>query len=76
MTQLVDLQQVTVDICIQLIEIIQKRIDSNDESNYFDQVDHFLNVSLVKGKNQLIKSSFFFFFLSVLQNYSQNLLNS
>jgi len=64
MTQLVDLQQVTVDICIQLIEIIQKRIDNNDESNDLDQVDHFLNVSLVKGKNQLIKSSVFSSFLA------------
>lgn len=50
MTKLVDLQQVTVDLCIQLLEILQKRIDNNDEPNDLNNVDdYFLQVSLFRN---------------------------
>jgi len=53
MTELVDQKQITVDICIQFIEILQKRIDNNDEPNELHQFDnYFLMVCLFLNKNQ------------------------
>jgi hypothetical protein len=59
MTELVDRQQMTDDICIQLIDILQKRIDNNNEPNDLNQIDdHFLMVSLFINKNQLVNLFF------------------
>jgi len=73
MTELVDRQQITVDVCIQFIDVLQKRIDNNDEPNDLNHIDdQFLMVNLFINKNQLLS----FFFLSVLQNYYQNVLKN
>jgi hypothetical protein len=59
MTDIIDPRQITVDICRQLFEILQKRLDNNDEPCDLDQVhDHFFNVSLLINKHQI--SSIFF----------------
>ncbi len=52
MTELIDRQKITVDICSKLIEILQKRIDNNDETYDFSHdVDSFLDVSLFINNN-------------------------
>jgi len=56
LAELVDLRQMNVDICIQLIDILQKRIDRNDEPyDLRDQDDYFLHVNFIFFfvKNQL-----------------------
>ena len=52
MTELIDRQKITVDICSKLIETLQKRIDNNDETYDFSHdVDNFLDVSLFINNN-------------------------
>jgi len=54
MTELVDQQKITTDTCIRLIEILQKRIDDNDEPRDFNQPDdRFLMVSLIVNRKKL-----------------------
>ena len=56
LAELIDLRQMNVDICIQLIDILQKRIDRNDEPyDLRDQDDYFLHVNFIFFfvKNQL-----------------------
>jgi hypothetical protein len=54
MTELVDQQKITPDTCIRFIEILQKRIDDNDEPrDSYQPDDHFLSVSLIVNQNQI-----------------------
>jgi len=58
MTELIDRKQITVDICSRFLEILQRRIDNNDEIYETKICDQFLTVSLFMTKYLFISLFF------------------